>query len=212
MVTLASSVVMGADRPGGLGFATRSPVVARHGMVAAAHPLAVQIGLDVLKRGGSAVDAAIAVNAALGLMEPTSCGLGGDIYAMVWDPGTRKLWGLNGSGRAPAALTIDKVPPEKDGTIPEYSPYAWTVPGCVDGWIELHREVRAPAARGAAGTRHRLRQGRCPGAPGDRRELGARACPASRTSPALPRSSCPAAGRPARASRSPTRRSPAPSR
>lgn len=147
MVMLASSFVAGADRPNGLGFATRSPVVARHGMVAAAHPLAVQIGVDVLKRGGSAVDAAIAVNAALGLMEPTSCGLGGDIYAMVWDPDARKLWGLNGSGRAPAALTIDKVPPEKDGTIPEYSPYAWTVPGCVDGWIELHRKFgRLPLA------------------------------------------------------------------
>ncbi|MCU0291668.1 MAG: gamma-glutamyltransferase [Thermoanaerobaculaceae bacterium] len=138
---LVASVVMGADRPGGWSFATRSPVLARHGMVAAAHPLAVQIGLDVLKRGGSAVDAAIAVNAALGLMEPTSCGLGGDIYAMVWDPDARKLWGLNGSGRAPAALTIDKVPPEQDGTIPEYSPFAWTVPGCVDGWIELHRKL-----------------------------------------------------------------------
>ncbi|HNX48895.1 MAG TPA: gamma-glutamyltransferase [Thermoanaerobaculaceae bacterium] len=137
---IAASLVLGADRPAGWSFATRSPVLARHGMVAAAHPLAVQVGIDVLKRGGSAVDAAIAVNAALGLMEPVSCGLGGDIYAMVWDRGTGKLWGLNGSGRAPAALTIDKVPPEKDGTIPEYSPYAWTVPGCVDGWIELHKK------------------------------------------------------------------------
>jgi gamma-glutamyltranspeptidase / glutathione hydrolase len=120
-------------------YATRSVTVASHGMVAAAHPLAVQIGLDVLKRGGSAVDAAIAVNAALSLMEPVSCGLGGDIFAMVWDPKANKLYGLNGSGRAPFALTPDKVPPEKDGTIPVYSPYAWTVPGCVDGWFELHK-------------------------------------------------------------------------
>jgi gamma-glutamyltranspeptidase/glutathione hydrolase len=119
-------------------FATRSVTVARHGMVAAAQPLAVQIGLEVLKKGGSAVDAAIAVDAALGLMEPVSCGLGGDLFAMVWDPATSKLYGLNGSGRAPLALTPDKVPPEKDGTMPVYSPYAWTVPGCADAWFELH--------------------------------------------------------------------------
>ncbi|MBZ5588648.1 MAG: gamma-glutamyltransferase family protein [Acidobacteriia bacterium] len=128
-----------ADRPEGRSFATRSVTVARHGMVAAAHPLAVQIGLEVLRSGGSAVDAAIAVDAALGLMEPVSCGLGGDLFAMVWDPATGKLYGLNGSGRAPLALTPDKVPPEKDGTIPIYSPYAWTVPGCADAWFELHK-------------------------------------------------------------------------
>jgi gamma-glutamyltranspeptidase/glutathione hydrolase len=127
------------DRPGARAFATRSVTVARHGMVAAAHPLAVQIGVDVLKRGGSAVDAAIAVNAALGLMEPVSCGLGGDLFAIVWDPTTRTLVGLNGSGRAPLALTPDKVPAEKDGTIPVYSPFAWTVPGCADAWFELHK-------------------------------------------------------------------------
>ncbi len=135
---LASSLLLGADRPAGRAFATRSPVLARHGMVAAAHPLAVQIGVDVLKQGGSAVDAAIAVNAALGLMEPVACGVGGDLFALVWDPGTRRLWGLNGSGRAPAALTLEKVPRQPDGTIPPYSPFAWTVPGCVDGWAELH--------------------------------------------------------------------------
>ena len=136
--TLTAALAAGADRPEGRWFATRSVTVARHGMVAAAHPLAVQIGLDVLKRGGSAVDAAIAVDAALGLMEPVSAGLGGDLFAMVWDPETGKLYGLNGSGRAPLALTPDKVPPEKDGTIPVYSPYAWTVPGCADAWFELH--------------------------------------------------------------------------
>lgn len=135
---LGSSLVLGADRPVGRAFATRSPVLARHGMVAAAHPLAVQVGVDVLKQGGSAVDAAIAVNAALWLVEPVSCGVGGDLFAIVWDPGTGKLWGLNGSGRAPAALTIDAVTKEKDGTIPEHTPFAWTVPGCVDGWTELH--------------------------------------------------------------------------
>ncbi len=134
----ACSLVLAADRPEGHSFATRSVTVARHGMVAAAHPLAVQVGLDVLKRGGSAVDAAIAVNAALGLMEPVAAGLGGDLFAMVWDPSTGKLYGLNGSGRAPLALTPDKVPPLPDGTIPPYSPYSWTVPGCADAWFELH--------------------------------------------------------------------------
>jgi gamma-glutamyltranspeptidase/glutathione hydrolase len=112
--------------------------LARHGIVAAAHPVAVQVGLEILRRGGSAVDAAIAVNAALSLMEPTSCGLGGDLFAMVWEPATGNLYGLNGSGRAPLALTLDKVPPLADGTMPVYSPYAWTVPGCADAWFELH--------------------------------------------------------------------------
>jgi gamma-glutamyltranspeptidase/glutathione hydrolase len=135
---IVSSPATGGDRPEGLSFATRSVTVAEHGMVAAAQPLAVQIGIDVLKQGGSAVDAAIAVNAALALMEPVSCGLGGDLFALVWDPESETLYGLNGSGRAPAALTIDKVPANEDGTIPLYSPYAWSVPGCVDGWFELH--------------------------------------------------------------------------
>ena len=136
-----------ADRPEGRSFATRSVTVARHGMAAAAHPLAVGVGVDVLKRGGSAVDAAIAVNAALALMEPVACGPGGDLFALVWDPATGKLHGLNASGRAPLALTPDKVPPEPDGTIPQRSPYAWTVPGAVDGWFELHRRFgRLPIA------------------------------------------------------------------
>jgi len=137
------------------GQATRSVVWAPHGMVCAAQPLAVQAGVEVLKRGGSAVDAAIAVNACLGLMEPTANGLGGDLFAMVWDPKAKKLAGLNASGRAPLGLTIDKVPAEKDGTIPLYSPYSWTVPGCADGWFELHKrygrlpmkELLAPAIR-----------------------------------------------------------------
>ncbi len=148
-----------ADRPEGRMDATRSVVYAENGMVAAAHPVAVQIGVDILKRGGSAVDAAIAVNAALTFMEPTSCGLGGDLFAMVWDPVNEKLAGLNASGRAPGRLTRDKVPAAADGTIPEFTPYTWTVPGCVDGWFELHErfgrlpmaEVLAPAIA-AAGT------------------------------------------------------------
>ena len=117
------------DRMEGKPFATRSVVYARHGMVAAAHPLAAQIGVDVLKRGGSAVDAAIAMNAALGFLEPISCGIGGDLFALVWDAKTGRLYGLNGSGRAPRALTADKVRADPDGTIPPYTPWAWTVPG-----------------------------------------------------------------------------------
>ena len=111
--TLVLLVVVGAagaaDRTEGKMFATRSVVYARHGMVAAAHPLAVQIGIDILKRNGSAVDAAIAVNAALGFLEPVACGIGGDLFAIVWEAEGGKLHGLNGSGRAPRALTADKV-------------------------------------------------------------------------------------------------------
>jgi len=147
-----------ADRSAGEMFATRSVVHARHGMVACSHPLAAQIGIDILKSGGSAVDAAIGVNAALGFLEPTANGIGGDLFAIVWDAESRKLHGLNGSGRAPFALTADKVPAEPDGTIPLYTPYSWTVPGTVDGWFELHgkfgklkmSELLAPAIRAAS--------------------------------------------------------------
>src|SRR5690242_10571493 len=128
------SDLVGRGRAG----ATRSPVLARHGMVCAAQPLAVETGVDVLRRGGTAVDAAIAVNACLALMEPTSCGLGGDLFAMIWDPRGPGLVGLNASGRAPAALAIERVTPDPDGTIPLRSPASWTVPGCVDGWFEAH--------------------------------------------------------------------------
>jgi len=140
LLAVTTSATFAADRPEGRAFATRSVTYARHGMVAAAHPLAVEIGLDVLKAGGSAVDAAIATNAALGFLEPVSCGLGGDLFAMVWDPKTEKLYGLNASGRAPASLTIDKVPATDRGTIPVYSVYSWTVPGCADGWFELYEK------------------------------------------------------------------------
>jgi gamma-glutamyltranspeptidase / glutathione hydrolase len=120
-------------------FTTRSPVFARHAMVAGAQPLAVQAGVEILKRGGTAVDAALAVNGCLAVMEPTACGPGGDLFALVWDPRTRRLHGLNASGRAPLTLSIDRLPSFRDGLIPLHSPYAWTVPGCVDGWCELQR-------------------------------------------------------------------------
>ena len=136
-VTL-SPAAAGWGKPG-RGEATRSVVYAKSGMVAAAQPLAVQAGLDVLKKGGSAVDAAIATNACLGLMEPTANGLGGDLFAILWDPAKKEVVGLNASGRAPGMLTADKVPALPDGTIPLHSPWSWTVPGAADGWFELHK-------------------------------------------------------------------------
>jgi gamma-glutamyltranspeptidase/glutathione hydrolase len=126
-------------------------------MVAAAHPLAAEIGLEVLRKGGSAVDAAIATNAALGFVEPMSCGVGGDLFALVWDARTARLHGLNASGRAPRAARAEQVPATAAGTIPDDTPYAWTVPGAVDGWSELHArfgrlpmaDLLAPAIRAA---------------------------------------------------------------
>jgi gamma-glutamyltranspeptidase/glutathione hydrolase len=149
-VAAALAVALGAgaaDRPAGHTFATRSVVYARHGMVAAAHPLAAEIGLDVLKKGGSAVDAAIATNAALGFVEPMSCGVGGDLFALVWDARTGRLYGLNASGRAPRAARAEAVPATPAGTIPDDTPHSWTIPGAVDGWFELHaRFGRLPMA------------------------------------------------------------------
>ena len=141
------------DRITGKSFATRSEVLAQNGMVATSHPLATQIGLDILKNGGNAIDAAIAANAALGLMEPTGCGIGGDLFAIVWDGKTKKLYGLNASGRSPKKLTLDYF--EKRGLekIPSHGPLPLSVPGALDGWFELHEkfgskpmsEILAPA-------------------------------------------------------------------
>jgi gamma-glutamyltranspeptidase/glutathione hydrolase len=122
------------------GQAGRSVTIAPHGMVCCCHPLAAQIGLEVLKNGGNAIDAAIAVNAALGLMEPMSCGVGGDLFAIVWDAKTQKLYGLNASGRSPGKATIDYFASKNLPAIPETGPLSWSVPGCVDGWDQLaHR-------------------------------------------------------------------------
>ncbi len=130
----------GGDRYTGEGFATRAPVIARHGMAATAQPLATMVAIDILKRGGSAVDAAIAANATLGLMESPSCGIGGDLFAIVWDPKTKKLYGLNASGRSPAGRTLAQLKAKLgDKTlIPKYGTLSVTVPGAVDGWYELH--------------------------------------------------------------------------
>jgi gamma-glutamyltranspeptidase/glutathione hydrolase len=136
-----------ADRITGHTFATRSEVIAPHAMAATSQPLATQIALDVMKGGGSAVDAAIAANAALGLMEPTGNGIGGDLFAIVWDPKTQKLYGYNGSGRSPKSLTLAEFQRRGLKDIPATGPLPVSVPGAVDGWFALHdRFGRKPMA------------------------------------------------------------------
>ena len=132
------SAVMAADRVTGKPFATRSAVVAPEAMAATSHPLATQIALDTMRRGGNAIDAAIAANAALGLMEPTGNGIGGDLYAIVWDAESEKLHGLNASGRSPRSLTLEWFRENGYESIPPYGPLPVSVPGAVDGWFELH--------------------------------------------------------------------------
>ena len=126
------------DRITGEIFSSRSEVIAKNGMVATSHPLASQVGLDILKKGGNAIDAAIAANVALGLMEPTGNGIGGDLFAIVWIEKEKKLYGLNASGRSPENLTLEYFKENDFKTIPPYGPLPVSVPGCVDGWFELH--------------------------------------------------------------------------
>ncbi len=126
------------DRITGKSFATRSEVIAQHGMACTSQPLASQAALDILKKGGNAIDAAIAANAVLGLVEPTGNGIGGDLFAIVWDAKTKKLYGLNASGRSPESLTLDYFIKEGYNRIPSHGPLPVSVPGCVDGWFELH--------------------------------------------------------------------------
>lgn len=128
----------GGDRITGAPFASRSEVIATQGMAATSQPLATQVALDVLKAGGNAVDAAIAANAVLGLVEPVGNGIGGDLFAIVWDADTERLHGLNASGRSPASLRLDWFKANGHDTIPAYGPLPVSVPGCVDGWFELH--------------------------------------------------------------------------
>ncbi len=138
ILLIICSPVAAQDRITGHTFATRSEVIAQHGMAATSQPLATQAAIDILKKGGSAVDAAIAANALLGLVEPTGCGVGGDLFAIVWDANTRKLYGLNASGRSPSGLTAAWFKQNGYSKIPSLGPLPVTVPGCVDGWFELH--------------------------------------------------------------------------
>ena len=131
-------IIFAQDRVTGLNFATRSEVIAQNGMACTSQPLATQAALDILKLGGNAIDAAIAANAVLGLVEPTGNGMGGDLFAIVWDAKTKKLYGLNASGRSPYNLTLDYFKDNDYQKIPSLGPLPVSVPGCVDGWFELH--------------------------------------------------------------------------
>lgn len=147
--------VQGQDRLSGRTFATRSEVIARHGMAATNHPLATQVALDILKRGGTAADAAIAANAFLGFADPAMNGLGGDLFAIVWDAPTQRLYGLNGSGRAPQNMPYHTFADQNLNRIPASGPLPITVPGCVDAWFSLHQrfgrlpmeQILAPSIR-----------------------------------------------------------------
>ncbi len=138
-----TKILAAQDRVTGKSFATRSEVIAQHGMVATSQPLATQVGLEILKRGGNAVDAAIAANAMLGLVEPTGNGIGGDLFAIIWDAKTKKLHGLNASGRSPGALKLSYFLENDIKKIPAHGPLPVSVPGCVDGWFEMHQKFGA---------------------------------------------------------------------
>lgn len=144
LTVLTSPLVQAFDRVTGKDFASRSEVIASEAMAATSHPLATQIALDIMKQGGNAIDAAIAANAALGLMEPTGNGIGGDLYAMIWDAKSGKLYGLNASGRSPLGLSYDtlKAELEKLGRtdLPPHGMLPISVPGTIDGWFEMHKK------------------------------------------------------------------------
>ncbi len=142
-LTAVISTAQGYDRVTGELFASRSEVMAQNGMAATSHPLATQIALDILKSGGHAVDAAIAANAALGLMEPTGNGIGGDLFAIVWDAKTQTLQGYNGSGRSPQSLTLEWFIENGYEDIPPRGPLPVSVPGVIDGWFALHERYGA---------------------------------------------------------------------
>ena len=132
--------VTGYDRITGLEFASRSEVIATNGMAATSHPLATQTAISILKDGGNAIDAAIAANAVLGLVEPTGCGIGGDLFAIIWSADEKKLFGLNSSGPAPKNISINKLKQKGLEKIPPYGPLPVTVPGAVAGWVSIHKK------------------------------------------------------------------------
>ena len=140
LILITSNLTLGYDRITGLEFASRSEVIATNGMAATSHPLATQTAISILKAGGNAIDAAIAANAVLGLMEPTGCGIGGDLFAIVWSADDKKLYGLNSSGPAPKNISIDKIKEKGMNKIPPYGALPVTVPGAVAGWNALHKK------------------------------------------------------------------------
>ena len=131
-------LIYSQDRITGSDYATRSEVIARNGMAATSQPLATQVALDILKKGGNAIDAAIAANAVLGVVEPTGAGIGGDLFAIIWSADKGKLYGLNASGRSPRSLKLEYFKENGYEFIPSYGPLPVSVPGCVDGWFEMH--------------------------------------------------------------------------
>jgi gamma-glutamyltranspeptidase / glutathione hydrolase len=139
LVFLNSTIVLrGQDRLTGETFATRSVVMAQHGMACTSHPLATMTAIDILKKGGNAIDAAIGANAVLGVTDPEMNGVGGDLFAIVYDAKTKKLYGLNASGRSPYSLTLDILRQNGRQYIPLSGPLPVSAPGCVDGWYTLH--------------------------------------------------------------------------
>ncbi|MFP4018412.1 MAG: gamma-glutamyltransferase [Bacteroidales bacterium] len=139
-ILLSMNYAFGQDRITGENFATRSEVIAKNGMACTSQPLASQVAIDILKNGGNAIDAAIAANATLGLMEPTGNGIGGDLFAIIWDAETEQLYGLNASGRSPESLTLDYFKKHGYESIPAHGPLPVSVPGCVDGWFEMQKK------------------------------------------------------------------------
>ena len=139
LIIFLANILFGYDRLTGLPFASRSEVIGQYGMAATSHPLATQTAIDILKSGGNAIDAAIAANAVLGLAEPTGCGIGGDLFAIVWDSKSRQLYGLNSSGPASKSLSIEYVQKQGYEKIPAYGALPVTVPGAVAGWTALHK-------------------------------------------------------------------------
>ena len=143
-VEAAAPIIGPGDRmPSGRDLGTRSAVVAPNAAAATAHPLATQTALDIMKQGGTAMDAAIAANAMLGLVEPTGNGIGGELYAIVWDPKTRELYGYNGSGKSAMGATLADMQAKADEfmdgeEIPPFGAAPVTVPGTIDGWYALH--------------------------------------------------------------------------
>jgi gamma-glutamyltranspeptidase/glutathione hydrolase len=138
IIIIAPGILFSQDRITGYNFATRSEIIAVNGMAATSQPLATQVALDILKKGGNAIDAAIAADAVLGVVEPTGAGIGGDLFALIWSAEKNKLYGLNASGRSPRSLRIEYFKENGYEFIPAYGPLSVSVPGCVDGWFEMH--------------------------------------------------------------------------
>lgn len=137
---LISPIAFSQDRITGKTFATRTEVMAQNGMACTSHPLSTQVAIEILKSGGNAIDAAIAANAMEGLVEPHVNGMGGDLFAIVWDAKTQKLYGLNASGRSPYSLTLAEFKKQGLKHIPSLGPLPVSVPGAVDGWFKLNKK------------------------------------------------------------------------